>query len=453
MKKTKILIIATLVNILLFTGCSSKSNDINSDKEVNMTRTKKIFISDIHMGTEDSVKNEYGWFWGEKAILLGEFLTQLSKDETVAELVILGDLFDEWVVPYDTSPLTAGINQFEIIANASHNQPVINGLKKLIATPGITVSYVPGNHDMLIQSGQLTKILPGIKAIIDPTVTGKGVYKSNHVYAEHGSYYDIFNAPDTYNKLQGSTHNLPVGFFLARSQAQSVIDGNPLSKLSLFKQAEGIWKSWDRKDPLITNFYDGVASLSHTKGKSIVMNGIDGIDNNVLNAKDVTNTYGNTYDQWDKNMPDSVDATVAVIGAIGMLRPAAFLKYHSFAHSNIALFGHTHTAEIKSGWLLDGDESSKTLKIARDKTHPKHESALKKLLDLPEVNKSGASGFIYINTGTWISGDGGKPDATQRANYVVLEQKGTKTYASLYNYNGELYTTSSQIGKTYHTDN
>lgn len=441
------------VLLLLLNGCVTKSHFSNTQTKDYDTRTKKIFISDIHMGTEDSVTNKYGWFWSEKAIELGKFLTQLANDETVSELVILGDLFDEWVVPYDTSPLTAGINQFEIIANASHNQPVINGLKKLIATPGITVSYVPGNHDMLIQSGQLTKILPGIKAIIDPTVTGKGVYKSNHVYAEHGSYYDIFNAPDTYNKLQGATHHIPVGFFLARSQAQSVIDGNPLSKLSLFKQIEGIWKNWDKKDPLITNFYDGVASLSNTKGKTIVMNGIDGINNNVLNAIDVTNTYGNTYDQWDKNMPDSVDATVSVIGAIGMLRPAALLQYHSLVHNNIVLFGHTHTAEIKSGWLPKSDESTKILKTARDANHPTKKEALDKLLNLPEVNESGASGFIYVNTGTWISGDGGKPDATQRANYVVIEQNGTRTYASLYNYNGELYSTSSQIGKTYHTDN
>lgn len=418
-----------------------------------MARIKKIFISDIHMGTEDSVKNKYGWFWKEKGIELGKFLTQISNDETVAELIILGDLFDEWVVPYNISPMTSGTNQFEIIAKASQNLPVINGLKKVIATLGITVSYVPGNHDMLIQSGQLTEILPGIKPIIDSNIVGKGIYKSNPIYAEHGSFYDIFNAPDTYNKLQNATHNLPVGFFIARSQAQGVVTGHSLSKASIFKKIETLWKNWDKKDPLITNIYDGIANLSHTKSQKIIMDGIDEIDKDVKNAKDVTDTYGNIYDQWDKHMHNHVNATTAVIGATGMLRPAALLKHLFSSHSNIVIFGHTHVAEIKSGWLEQNDETSKILKIARDITHRDHESAIIKLLHLPETNKSGASSFIYVNTGTWITGDSGKPDASQQANYAVIEQKGTKTYARLYNYDGKLYSNSSQIGNTYHVHN
>ncbi len=417
-----------------------------------MIRTKKIFISDIHMGTEDSVKRKYGWFWKEKGVLLGKFLKQLAKDDTVAELVIVGDLFDEWVVPYGTSPVHSGSNQFEVIATASQNQPVIHGLKKLIATPSVTVSYVPGNHDMLITSGQLTKILQGIKPIFE----GRGIYKSGPIHAEHGSYYDLFNAPDTYDTLQGATHHLPVGFFVARSQAEGVMNHNPLTKSSIFKKIEALWKNWNHKDPLVTNVYDVIASLSHTKDQSIIMNGLDGIEKNVANTKDVTGAYGNVYDEWDQHMPpDSVKATIAVVGATGMLRPAALLKYHSFSHSNIAIFGHTHEAEIKSGWLLETDESKEILKAAGDRTHPNQESALEKLLNLPETDESGASGFIYVNTGTWITGDSGKPDATQRANYAVIEQRGASAYASLYNYNKNdvLYAQRTQIGSTYHVNN
>lgn len=418
-----------------------------------MSRTKRIFISDIHMGTEDSVKNKYGWFWKEKGILLGGFLTQLAGDDTVAELVIIGDLFDEWVVPYDTSPVATGSNQFEVIASAAQNQPVIQGLKQLIATSGVTVYYVPGNHDMLIQSGQLTNILPGIKPIIDPDVTGKGIYTSGAVHAEHGSCYDLFNAPDTYDTLQGDTHHLPVGFFVARSQAEGVINGHPVSKSSVFKEIKTLWNKWNKKDPLVTNIYDAIASLSHTDNQNIVMDGLDGIEQNVENTNDVTHSYGNVYDEWDQHMPDSVYATTAVIGATGMLRPAAILKYYSFSTNNIAIFGHTHAAEIKSGWLPKTDESNETLKAARDKTDPNQESALEKLLNLPETDASGSSGFIYVNTGTWITGDSGKPDTNQRANYAVIEQKGSSTYASLYNYNGVLYAPSSQMGSTYHVNN
>lgn len=418
-----------------------------------MSRTKRIFISDIHLGTEESVKEKYGWFWTEKGVLLGGFLTQLAADKTVAEVVIVGDLFDEWVVPYGSSPIDGAPNQFEVIAKAHQNLPVIKGLQNLIAISGVTVSYVPGNHDMLIKSGQLSKILPGINAIIDPGVTGKGIYKSGSIYAEHGSFYDLFNAPDTYDTLQGATHHLPVGYYVARSQAEGVVNGHPVSKYSIFKEIKALWKNWNKKDPLVTNIYDAIASLSDTQKKNMVMSGLDGIDNNVANTIDVTNSYGNVFDEWDKHMSDYVNASIAVTGATGMLRPAALLKYYSFSSNNIALFGHTHEAEIKSIWFLETDESNEILRIARDITHPDQNSALEKLLKLPETDESGKSSFIYINTGTWITGDSGVADVNQRANYAVLEQTGSSTYASLYNYNGVLYDPSSQMGSTYYVNN
>lgn len=418
-----------------------------------MGRTKSVFISDIHLGTEESVKEKYGWFWAEKGVLLGEFLTQLAADNTVAEVVIVGDLFDEWVVPYGSSPIVSAPNQFEVIAKAHQNLPVIKGLQNLIAISGVTVSYVPGNHDMLIQSGQLSKILPGINAIIDSDVTGKGIYHSGSTYAEHGSFYDLFNAPDTYDTLQGATHHLPVGYFVARSQAEGVVNGHPVSKSSIFKEIKTLWRNWNRKDPLVTNIYDTIANLSDTQNQNMVMSGLDGIDNNVANIKDVINSYGNVYDEWDKHMSSYVDATTAVIGATGMLRPAALLKYHSFSSNNIALFGHTHAAEIKSGWIPETDELREILKIARDITHPDQNLALEELLNLPETDESGASSFIYVNTGTWITGDSGVPDVNQRANYAVLEQIGSSTYASLYNYKGTLYDPSSQMGSTYYVNN
>jgi len=418
-----------------------------------MDRSKRIFISDIHMGTEESVKKKYGWFWTKKAELLGKFLTQIANDNTVAELIIVGDLFDGWVVPYDTSPLTQNSNQFETIANACQNQPVIQGLKQLIATEGITVSYVPGNHDMLIQSGELLKILPGINAIIDPNVTGVGIYRSGAVHAEHGSCYDLFNAPDTYDTLQGATHHLPIGFFVARSQAQGVVNGHPVSKAGFYNEIGALWDTWNRNDPLVTNVYDAIAELSKTANQTIVMDGLDGIDMNVDNTQEVTDSYGNVFDEWDQNMVDYVSSTIAVIGSTGMLRPAALIKYYSLCSNNIAIFGHTHKAEIKSGWLPGTDDSEELLRISRDKNHPERQDALETLLKLPETDESGASGFIYVNTGTWITGDNGTADANQRANYVVIEEKETSTYASLFNYNGELYAPSSQMGNTYYVNN
>ena len=112
------------------------------------------------MGTDESQKlpEPYGWFNQKRAELLGEFLhLQVIQDPDVDELIIAGDLFDEWVVPRDAdpvpSPAASGSSpsklQLEKIANATINQRVMSALKE-IAISSKTLTYVPGNHDMLL---------------------------------------------------------------------------------------------------------------------------------------------------------------------------------------------------------------------------------------------------------------------------------------------------------------
>jgi UDP-2,3-diacylglucosamine pyrophosphatase LpxH len=57
-------------------------------------RTKRIFISDIHLGDEESMTapHPYGWF-KENIPLLAQFLEKQRTAVDVKEVVILGDLF------------------------------------------------------------------------------------------------------------------------------------------------------------------------------------------------------------------------------------------------------------------------------------------------------------------------------------------------------------------------
>ena len=43
-------------------------------------------------------KGGYSWF-SENAEALENFLNDITKNPKVKELVVLGDLFDEWIVP------------------------------------------------------------------------------------------------------------------------------------------------------------------------------------------------------------------------------------------------------------------------------------------------------------------------------------------------------------------
>ena len=107
---------------------------------------KRIFISDIHMGDKRSTESPpdlhpYGWL--QKNIpKLTRFLSDQLQAKDLGELVILGDLFDQWVIPTDLDPL-AGIDN--ICKNPS-NKGIIGKLKALAKRSKLV--YVPGNHDM-----------------------------------------------------------------------------------------------------------------------------------------------------------------------------------------------------------------------------------------------------------------------------------------------------------------
>ena len=72
---------------------------------------KRIFISDIHMGDDRSMKTSvqhpypYGWL-RNNITTLTNFLNDKLQDQDVGQLVVLGDLFDQWVIPADLDPVS-----------------------------------------------------------------------------------------------------------------------------------------------------------------------------------------------------------------------------------------------------------------------------------------------------------------------------------------------------------
>ena len=130
-------------------------------------RNSIICISDIHMGDLRASALRYAWF-GENAEALDSLLQMIIRSPRVRQLVILGDLFDGWVIPYPINPLDpqAGINSaedyFRAIAASPVNSGVISSLKA-IAAGGVTeLIYIPGNHDMLLTQELLQEHIPGI---------------------------------------------------------------------------------------------------------------------------------------------------------------------------------------------------------------------------------------------------------------------------------------------------
>ena len=104
----------------------------------------------------------YGWLRGKNIDYLTDFLKEKFEAQDVVQVVILGDLFDQWVIPTDSDPLA----RLDSICSNPKNKGIIDNLKTLAA--GSKLSYVPGNHDM----STCLKDIDNVKDFINATFPG-----------------------------------------------------------------------------------------------------------------------------------------------------------------------------------------------------------------------------------------------------------------------------------------
>lgn len=116
-----------------------------------------VVMGDIHLGANISyaeIKNNL--------IPLQNILQQIKASRNVKELVLNGDVFDEWFVPGNVDTYQ-GKDQADFMQRiAATNSGVINILNTIIQDKKILVTYVPGNHDLTITAKNVDSILPGI---------------------------------------------------------------------------------------------------------------------------------------------------------------------------------------------------------------------------------------------------------------------------------------------------
>jgi UDP-2,3-diacylglucosamine pyrophosphatase LpxH len=329
---------------------------------------KVVFISDIHLSADANTS----WI-NEHIEPLADFLITLNARHDIAELVILGDLLDDWMVPIDDAPST-----FQQILTATHNAPVVTALQKICDNPFIKVTYVTGNHDLL-------SFQPQAKALIESTFSGivissedpgLGDYTIDNVlWAEHGHRYSLFNSPDIWSH---SGSHLPLGYFVTRLVAsQSEANGTLYTSPDIIEQfvnrnLKGLPKSADR-DLLIAAIFDAIALWAGKgPGDKFIMDGKDKFVKNPTVAG-ITRMYSPIMTNWSGRQ-NIVLPDMALLNEVGYMINSALLllsmptrikQYYPFT-PRIVLFGHTHKAFF---WQRIGWPSA-----------------------------------IYVNTGTWIDG-------------------------------------------------
>ena len=253
LKKRSLLLASSIIlSAALTTGCASKTeapatNDSEtvasestvsettvSDNtsplwEAGSTRDKIVVMSDVHLGIID----EYSETRANLPYLM-QFLKRLENTKDVRELVIAGDFLDEWFLPVYYPSHSDEVKFYkDVIAN---NQSIVDEFNKVMDS-GIKLVYVPGNHDMLLESKVLQEAMPNIEQARD--VNGLGTYYTGdreEIAVEHGHRYDVFSAPDsvTNAELCGNDDTiLPAGYFYARYAATWVLEGHPSVKKDL----------------------------------------------------------------------------------------------------------------------------------------------------------------------------------------------------------------------------
>ncbi|MCP4687810.1 MAG: hypothetical protein GY859_07150 [Desulfobacterales bacterium] len=341
---------------------------------------KRVFISDIHMGDNRSANPggglaPYGWFLNvdnssrKRPEMLAEFLGKhVIPDESIHELVILGDFFDEWICSSDFSPWeTAGVNQLVSIANAEPNKTIVNHLK-ILAREGRLV-YATGNHDMLITRGDsrdaLADIFEGITYIGE---NGLGVHRTDDgIYALHGHNYTLFNCPwmDRSGTSGLEASILPMGFFISRMEAcytavkgkaygfERLVRDAILKKLfhkkpggadvdaSVFDWSAVSEDVYLELDKVLANCFNIFRNDDVFKGRAGVS--MDGLDNvpGLATWEEIDHRHANMMADWDEFHPVNVRSPLALFNEFESLSSAVehIIDHHN---SKIVIMGHTH---------------------------------------------------------------------------------------------------------------
>ncbi|KAG9394084.1 Calcineurin-like phosphoesterase superfamily domain [Carpediemonas membranifera] len=161
-------------------------------------------ISDLHLGAH--------WHTKANSNALTVCLEECAMPEThIHSLVIAGDVFEQWLVPYNEAPPSC----LSVMQQAAV-LPFVDLVKKVIAND-VKVYFIRGNHDDELDTASLREVF-GESLII---VEGEEVC-FNGIRFQHGHAYDILSQP-----YEGAKKQRPVSYYLSRLAAHS---GNMLDR-------------------------------------------------------------------------------------------------------------------------------------------------------------------------------------------------------------------------------
>ncbi|MDD3313519.1 metallophosphoesterase [Pseudodesulfovibrio sp.] len=304
---------------------------------------KIVFISDIHMCSDEALRKNgsfhpWGWLGEERALRLGRFLSDLADDPRLHTVVVLGDLFDDWVAPSSMEPVEkndAPDALLHSIAQAEHNQPIKEGFLRL-ARAGKELRYVRGNHDMFLSDGLLHSYVPDFICEPDASGPGTGAFVIDGLLrAEHGCAYCLANAP----YMEDGAYRYPVGYYLARIDAyKRAVTGKQSNYLAIFLNMLGSLKPEVRVGEAVL----ATAKAARMLGSWFIMNRDYPKS---ITVREVAAQFMDWFVEWDRRgyPVSSDDAFQAELGRLHSIMYKLWLKPKTV---KIVVCGHTHMAKL-----------------------------------------------------------------------------------------------------------
>jgi UDP-2,3-diacylglucosamine pyrophosphatase LpxH len=309
-------------------------------KEVKMAI--KLFISDVHLGagryseeSKNTTRYPYDWDWlsldeTENFMNFIRFV-HTGYDRKIEEVVLLGDIFDNWVFPYDLVPPT-----MEELFEAEKNKRVIRELNTLATKT--KVYYIPGNHDMHATAAVMKDFFPDF--IYCPKR-----YSSDRLIAEHGHRYAMFNAPARFST---NIMGLPLGYFISRTEAtkKAMTNSEGRSYHTYVDDFIEMFGEQTLPQSVLEAVIEEAGFDEEIEYKIKRKNG-QVLSKTAIEVKDV---YKNIYRDWPTS---TVSRPRAVFAELDMLGPIAD-KLCKDGLFKVCIFGHSHKSEIdRDIWFVN----------------------------------------------------------------------------------------------------
>lgn len=439
--KTMLKLLSACCVILFFSVITSCENTEPSDTRINPfsnggnERNMIVVISDLHLGadlTYAECKDNLG--------ALEKLLKQIKVAPNVKELVIAGDLFDEWFVPATVNTYQ-GKDQADFVQRiATSNKGVFDAFNSIIQEEKILVTYVPGNHDLTITAANVESVLPGINQARDE-VLGLGTYSPvdyPKIAIEHAHRYNFFCAPDPISNQDIAPGTiLPPGYFFTRIGALCKIQGHPSPGDSLPVVTPNIsgdesqdllfryWKKWVLSVKMfpLTNKFDEKIILSNVNGFTGTYSVNDLVPGQSSPGGFIDlNLYNGIQNSWEaRQTHNNVAVHIATAEAIDSVISntetdrQAILQYfmNPDTDKRIVVFGHTHEPKIVASQSYEDKKC------------------------------------VYANSGTWIDKNPGKTTM----NIVVITPQNndlsSQTFVKLYNFEKNIVTQMAEDSLCY----